>query len=138
MDATFKFAGNGLNMEFAFGLMIDGHNIPGGLFVDILTEKCQLIHKHIRKSKDCLIMVANVTNTMATLKFFDRELEDSQLLHITISNLPDLEDQLYRLWIEVRGLLRDYTIDDHAAELHHIDTYYSNLEYDEMLQAALL
>ena len=74
----------------------------------------------------------------ATIKFFDRELEDSQLLHITISNLPDLEDQLYRLWIEVCGLLRDYTIDDHAAELCSIDTYYSNLEYDEMLQADLL
>ena len=76
--------------------MTDGHSIPEGLFVDILTEKCQLIHKHILESKDCLMMVANVTNMMATIKFFDRELEDSQLLHVTISNLPDLEDQLYR------------------------------------------
>ena len=32
MDAVFKIAVNGLNMEFAFGLMTDGHNIPGGLF----------------------------------------------------------------------------------------------------------
>ena len=138
MDAAFEFAVNGLNMEFTFELMTDGHNIPGGLFVDILTEKCQLIHKHIDESKDCLMMVANVTNMKATIKFFDQELEDSQLLHVTISNLPDLEDQLFQLWIEVRGLLWDYTIDDHAAELHSIDTYYSNLEYDEMLQADLL
>ena len=129
---------NGLNMEFAFGLMTDGHDIPSGLFVDILTEKCQLIHKHIHEAKDCLMMVANVTNTMATIKFFDQELEDSQLVMVTISNLPDLEDQLYQLWIEVHGLLRDYTIDDHAAELCNIDTYYSNLEYDEMLQADLM
>ena len=138
MDAAFEFAVNGLNMEFTFGLMTDGHNIPGGLFVDILTEKCQLIHKHIHEAKDCLMMVASVTNTKATIKFFDRELEDSQLIMVTILNLPDLEDQLYRLWIEVHGLLRDYTIDDHAAELCSIDTYYSNLEYDEMLQADLL
>ena len=138
MDATFEFAMNGLNMEFAFSLMTDGRDIPGGLFVDILIEKCQLIHKHICKAKDNLIMVANVTNTVATIKFFDRELEDSQLVMVTISNLPDLEDQLYRLWIEVCGLLRSYTIDDHAAELCSIDTYYSTLEYDEMVQADLL
>ena len=138
MDATFEFAMNGLNMEFAFRLMTNGHDIPSGLFVDILTEKCQLIHKHIHEAKDCLMMVANVTNTMATIKFFNRELEDSQLVMVTILNLPDLEDQLYWLWIEVRGLLRDYTIDDHAAELCSIDTYYSNLEYDEMLQADLM
>ena len=95
MDATFEFAMNGPNMEFAFGLMLDGHDVPTGLFVDILTEKCQLIHKHIWESKDNLMMIANITNTVATIKFYDRELEDSQLLHITVSNLPDLEDQLY-------------------------------------------
>ena len=125
-------------MEFAFRLMLDGCDVPNGLFVDILTEKCQLIHKHIREAKDCLMMVANITNTVATIKFFDRELEDSQLIMVTISNLPDLEDQLYQLWIEVRGLLKDYSIDDHAAELHSIDKYYSELEYNEMVQADFL
>ena len=120
------------------GLMMDGHNIPRGLFVDILTEKCQLIHKYIWEAKDCLMMVANVTNMVATIKFFDRNLEDSQLIMVTISNLPNLEDQLYRLWIEVHGLLKDYAVDDHAAELCSIDTYYSELEYDEMVQADLL
>ena len=69
MDATFEFAVNGLNMEFALGRVMEGHNIPRGLFVDILMEKCQLIHKHIREAKDCLMMVANVTNMVATIKF---------------------------------------------------------------------
>ena len=110
MDATFEFAVNGSNMEFTFGLMLDGHDIPNGLFVDILTEKCQLIHKHIRESKDNLMMVANITITVATIKFYDRELKDSQLLHITVSNLPDLEDQLYQLWIEVCGILPSMTM----------------------------
>ena len=138
MEATFEFALNGFNMEFAMGRIMDGHNIPRSLLVDILMEKCQLIHKHIREVKDCLMMVANVTNTVATIKFFDRNLEDSQLIMVTISNLPDLEDQLYWLWIEVHGLLRVYSIDNHAAELRSIDTYYSELEYDEMVQADLL
>ena len=38
MDAAFEFAVNGLNMEFAINLVADGHGIPGGLFIDILTE----------------------------------------------------------------------------------------------------
>ena len=65
-------------MEFAINLVADGRGIPGGLFVDIFTEKCQLIHKHIQASNDCLLMVANVNNTVATIKLFDRDLEDSQ------------------------------------------------------------
>ena len=101
MDAAFKFAMDGLNMEFAINLVADGHGIPGGLFIDILPEKCQLICKHIKASKDCLLMVANVNNTVATIKLFDWDLEDSQLLHCPISNHSDLEDQLYHLWIEV-------------------------------------
>ena len=97
MDAAFEFSVNGLNMEFAINLVADGCDIANGLFIDILTEKCQLIHKHIKASKDCLKMVANVTNTVATIKLFDRDLEDSQLLHCTISNHMDLEEQLYRV-----------------------------------------
>ena len=138
MDAAFKFAVNGLNMEFAINLVADGCSIPGQLFVDILTEKCQLIHKHIKSLKDCLLMVANVNNMVATIKLFDRNLEDFQLLHCTISNHCDLEDQLYRLWIEVQGILKDYTIDDHATELRNIDTYYSSLEYEDMMHTSLL
>ena len=138
MEAAFKFSVNGLNMEFAINLVMNGHIFPGGLFVDILTEKCQLIHKHIKASKDCLLMVANINNTIATIKLFDKDLEDSQLLHCTISNHVDLEEQLYRLWREVRGILRDYNIDDHAMELQNIDTYYSSLEYEEMMCACLL
>ena len=62
-------------------------------------------------------------------------LEDSQLLHMTLSNLPDLEDQLIHLCTEVHGLLWYYHIDDHGAELSRIDTFYSNLAYEELLQA---
>ena len=61
---------------------------------------------------------------MATIKIFDKNLVDSQLLHCTISNLSDLEEQLYCLWIEVHGILKDYAVDDHSAELQNIDTYY--------------
>ena len=106
-----------------------------GLFIDILTEKCQLINKHLRKATNCLVIMASVTNTVASIKFYDRNLEeDSQLLHVTLSNLPDLEDQLIHLWTEVHSLLRYYHINDHAAELASIDTFYSDLAYEELVQ----
>ena len=87
MDATFEFSVQDPNMEFAFKLILDGRDVPNGLFIDILTEKCQLIHKHMHKAKDNLMMVANITNTVATIKFFHKELVDSQLLMVTISNM---------------------------------------------------
>ena len=47
MDPTLEFSVNGLNMELAIHLAADGHSILDLLFVDILTEKCQLLHQHV-------------------------------------------------------------------------------------------
>ena len=79
MAAAFEFLVNKLNMEFAIHLIEDGCSIPNGLSIDILTEKCQLLHQHIKSSRDCLTLVANISGTMATIKLFDRNLMDSQL-----------------------------------------------------------
>ena len=138
MDAAFEFSVNRLNMEFAIHLIRDGHSIPDGLFVDILTEKCQLLHHHIKSSKDCLMMVANIGRTVATIKLFDRNLIDSQLLHCTLSNHWDLEEQLYRLWIEVHGVLKDYAVNDPLAELRNVNEYYSSPACENMMHACLL
>ena len=138
MDPTFEFSVNGLNMEFAIYLAADGHSIPDLLFVDILTEKCQLLHQHIWSSKDCLMLVANIGHTMATIKLFDKNIMDSQLLHFTVSNLWDLEEQLYRLWIEVHGVLKDYAVNDPLLELRNIMDYYSSTTYHDMMSACLL
>ena len=75
---------------------------------------------------------------MATIKLFDKNLMDSQLLHCTISNLWDLEEQLYRLWIEVCGMLKEYAVDDPSVELKNIDDYYSSTAYEDMIHACLL
>ena len=138
MDATFEFSVHGLNMEFTINLAMDGHSIPDTLFVDILTEKCQLLHQHIKSSKDCLMLVANIGCMMATIKLFDKNIMDSQLLHFTVSNLWDLEEQLYRLWIEVHGVLKDYAVNDPLLELRNVVDYYSSAAYEDMLHACLL
>ena len=138
MDAAFEFSVNSLNMEFAINLAADGHSVPDMLFVDIMTEKCQLLHQHIKSLKDCLMLVANIGRKMATIKLFDKNLMDSQLLHFTISNLWDLEEQLYQLWIEVHGVLKDYAIQDPRSELRHVADYYSSSNYQNMMHACLL
>ena len=79
--------------------------------------------------------MASVTNTMASIKFHDIYLEDSELRHVTLSNKPDLEDQLIYLWTEMHDLLRYYHIDNHAVELASIDIFYHELAYNEMMQA---
>ena len=102
------------NMAFASNLMTEDSDVPDRPFIDVLTEHCQLIHEHIKTSNDCLMMLSNISETVATVKLFDRNLEESQLLHITISNHTDLKEQLYHLWIEVRGILRNYSLDNHT------------------------
>ena len=134
MDAAFKFTVNGDNMEFAANLIRTGRTVPAALFIDILTEKCQLINRDLCTTRDYLMIMASVTNTTASIKFHDIYLEDSEIRHITLSNLPDLEDQLIHLWTEVLDLLRYYHIDDHDAELASIDTFYSNLAYEQLMQ----
>ena len=84
------------------------------------------------------MLVANIGGTMATIKLFDKNVTDSQLLHCTISNLWDLEEQLYRLWIKVQGMLKDYAVDDLSVELQNIDDYYSSATYEDMMHGCLL
>ena len=55
-----------------------------------------------------------------------------------MSNLWDLEKQLYRLWIEVHGVLKDYAVNNPLLELSHIMYYYSSTAYHDMMSACLL
>ena len=135
MDATFEFAVNGENMEFALDRISTGHTVPASLFIDILTEKCQLINKHLCNTCDHLMIMASITNTSASVQFHDILFENSEFQCVTLSNLPDLEDQLIHLWAEVCDVLRYYHINDHNVELASIDTFYHELEYNQMVQA---
>ena len=78
MDAAFEFAVNGENMEFAMYLISDERTVPAALFIDILTEKCQLINKHLRDSRDHLMIMARITNQLASIQFHNILFEDSE------------------------------------------------------------
>ena len=71
MDATYEFALSGELMDFALGLITHNCKIPAALFIDILTEKCKLIGQYLRSTRDCLVIVASVTNNKASIQFHD-------------------------------------------------------------------
>ena len=109
LDPANHFVMEGLNMAFAAKLNWEGKPLPKLLFVDVMVEKTQKLIDHIKQFQIGLSFVANVNENMVTVKIFNNyTTTNSQKLHITISNLWDLEDQLYRLWIEVNRVIHDF------------------------------
>ena len=108
LDPANRFAMDGLNMAYATELIYDGKPLPKELFLDIMIEKTQMLVTHLKHSQLGLALVANISDNVTTIKVYDTCEEDSLKLYVTISNLWDIEDQLYRLWIEVNGLLWEY------------------------------
>ena len=99
----------GLNMAFAAELHRDGKPLPKLLFINVMVEKTQKLIEHIKHHHLGLSLTANIGENSATIKMYDNYATvNLQLLHITISNLWDLETQLWRLWIEVNGVIHDF------------------------------
>ena len=72
--------------------------IPEDLFVKLMIEKANVIKDHLKKKMDQLIIVANIGPTMAVFKLYDTNEKDSLKLHMTLSNLGDIEEQVRVLW----------------------------------------
>ena len=82
--------------------------IPKDLFIKLMIKKANIIKDHLKNSIDQLIIVANIGPTMATLKFYDIKEEDSLKLHMTLSNLGDIEELICQLWQQLNFLLQQY------------------------------
>ena len=108
LDPTNQFAIGGLNMAFAAELTHEGKPLPKMLFIDIMMEKTQMLINHLKHLHLGLSLTANISENVATVKMYDNYAVNSLLLHVTISNLWDIEDQLFRLWIEVNGVIHDH------------------------------
>ena len=75
--------------------------MPEDLFVQLLLEKANKLRKHLKDMHSNLVMCANIGPNMATFKLYNTLEEDSLKLHATISNLGDIGEQLYQLWIQL-------------------------------------
>ena len=96
LDPANHFAMEGLNMAFMAELNREGKPLPKLLFVDVMVEKTQKLINHIKHHHLGLSLVVNINENIATIKMFNNYTAiNSQLLHVMILNLWDLEDQLF-------------------------------------------
>ena len=138
MEAAFEYSFSGMNMDFAIHLTADRTPIPEGLFVNIVAEKCLLLRWYLTSAVECLTLVTNVSKDTAKIQFIDRDIVETPLLQFTISNLYDLEEQFYTLWMKARKVLKAYNARNTSAEMEYIVNYYHSREYEEMMCACLL
>ena len=88
-----------------------GERIPEKHFVDMMIEKATIIRDHLTRKQDTcpVIIVANIGPTMAVFKFYDiTKNDDSLKLHMTLSNLGDINEQIHVLWQHVNFMLWEY------------------------------
>ena len=98
----------GLNMAFDTSLTWEGKPLPKTLFIDIMMEKTQMLIDHLKHLHLGLSLMANINENVATVRLYDNYAINFLLLHVTISNFWDIEDQIFRLWIEVNGVIQDF------------------------------
>ena len=57
--------------------------------------------------------MANIGNNTAVVWIYDNfTTVNSQILQVTISNLPNLETQLFQLYVEVTSVIHDFMPED--------------------------
>ena len=77
-------------------------------FVQLLADKANILKKHLKTTQSDLVISANIGPNTATFKHYNIKEENSLQFHITISNLGDVEEQLYQLWVQLNYLLWEY------------------------------
>ena len=114
MDPANNFAMGGLPMHFAKILISQGKSIPKILFLDIMVVKTQILIEHMKNHHLGLCLTANIGGNTAIIRVYDNfATVNTQVLQVTISNLPDLETQLFHLYIEVTGVIHDFMPEDY-------------------------
>ena len=80
--------------------------LPEDFFQNTIQEKAKMIQKYLSTMGDPLIVTTHIGPNMATFKFYSHQEEDSLKLHYTFSNLGDLQEQLYFLWVQLNYVLK--------------------------------
>ena len=105
---TNNFAMGGLPMHFANILIASGKPVPQTLFLDVMVEKTQILIGHVNNHHLGLCLTANIGNNNAVIRVYDNfATVNTQMLQVTISNMPNLENQLFQLYVEITAILHD-------------------------------
>ena len=103
-----NFAMGGIPMHFANILIANGKPVPQTLFLDIMVEKMQILMEHVNNHHLVLCLTANIRNNSAIVRIYDNfATVNTQILQVTIFNLPNIETILFQLYVEVTTILHD-------------------------------
>ena len=103
----------GLPMNFANILIADGKQVPQTLFMDIMVEKTQILIEHVNNHHLRLCLTANIGNNSAVICVYDNfATVNTQILQVTISNMPNIKTQLFQLYVEVTAILHDLMLEE--------------------------
>ena len=116
-----NFAMGGLPMHFAGILIADEKPVPHTLFREIMVEKTQILIEHVNDHHVGLCLTANIGQNSAVIHVYDNyAMVNTQMLLVTISNLPNLETQLFMLYVKIMAILHDPEEDDEMLPLEDI------------------
>ena len=77
-------------------------------FVQLLTEKANMLKNHLKDTQSSLVMCANIRPNTTIFRLYNTLEEDSLKFQCTITNLGNLGEQLYQLWLQLNSLLWKY------------------------------
>ena len=81
--------------------------LPEDFFQVTIEEKTEIIWKYLKDVGNPVVFSTHIGLNMATFKFYSPQEKDSLKLHYTFSNLGDLQDQLYFLWVQLNYVLKE-------------------------------
>ena len=120
MDPANNFAMGRLPMHFAKILISQGKSIPTTLFLDVMVEKTQILIEHIKNHHLGLCLTANIGGNTAVICVYDNfAMVNTPVLQTTISNLSDLENQLFHLYIEINGIIHNFML--HISDMPELE-----------------
>ena len=114
-----NFAMGGLPMNLARVLLMEGKSLPKELFLEVMVEKTQILIDFIKNHHIGLCLTANIGWNTAVVRVYDNfATVNTLLLQVTVSNLPDLENQLFQLYMEIHGVVHEFMPED-MMKCHH-------------------
>ena len=80
----------------------------GEEFVQLLTEKANILKNHLKDTQCSLIMCANIRLNTTIFRLYNMLEKDSLKFQSIITNSEDLGEQLYQLWLQLNSLMQKY------------------------------
>ena len=82
-----------------------GERLPEDYFKSVM-EKAEMLRKYLRDIGVPLVFLTHIGHNMAAFKFYSHDEEDSLKLHFIFSNLEDLQEWLYFLWVQLNYVIK--------------------------------